>query len=246
MDNKIINLIKLLKKKGRNDLANLLIGCESEIEETDQYGSYWNQFLSSFTILVPKVNYQKFQRLSENDRGIIFQALLELYPKNEDLEIGFMNFKLLPNEDMLNENRVLAESWLKRAKNKLDEGRQSLDKWRYAEAVSSFQECIEFSIKSISLLLLDKYSKDHKFDEKEFKEILDNIPDTLQNLEFHKLYLYSKFWGNFYTIAKYGLENFGIGAEKLFEKEEVELAQKHADKCYSAAYQLKNYLENPW
>jgi len=197
MDNKIINLIKLLKEKGENDLANLLIGSESEIGETDQYGSYWNQFLSSFNILVPKANYQKLQKLSENNRGIILQVLSEIYPKNEDLEIGFVNFKLLPNENVLKENKILAESWLKRARNKLDDGKQSLNKWHYAEAVSSFQECIEFSIKSISLFLLDKYSKDHRFDEKEFKEILDNIPATLQNLEFHKIYLYSKFWGIF-------------------------------------------------
>jgi hypothetical protein len=88
--------------------------------------------------------------------------------------------------------------------------------------------------------------KEHKFDEKEFEEILTKIPGTLEYFEFHKLYLYSKFWGNFYTIAKYGFEKLGIGAEKLFGKEEADLAQNHADKCFSACYQLKNYLENPW
>lgn len=33
---------------------------------------------------------------------------------------------------------------------------------------------------------------------------------------------------------------------ELFEKEEGELAKKHADKCYFAVTQLKDYLENPW
>ncbi len=246
MDKAIIQLIKKLKEKNRNDLAKLLIGCRSRIEETEQYGSYWNRFLSCFIIYAPKERYQKLQKISEEDRSIILECLLELYPKSEKLEIGFFDFRFLPNEDQIKENVALANSWLIRAKNKLDEGKQSLTSWKYSEAISSFQECIEFSLKAISLLLLDKYPKDHKFDEKEFKEVLKKIPEALEYLDFHKLYLYSRFWSNFYTVAKYGLENFGIGSEKLFEQEEAGLAQKHADKCYFAAVQLKNYLENPW
>lgn len=246
MDNKMIEIIKKLKSKNRNDLAKLLVGCKSGIEETDQYESYWNKFISAFVIYAPTQSYQQLQKLSKSDVEAILQSVLELHPKSEELEIGFLNFKLLPYEDTRNENRELAHSWLDRAKNKLEDGKQSFAKWRYAEAISSFQECVEFSLKAISLLLLDKYPRDHKFDEKEFKEVLDNIPESLSNLEFHKLYLYSRFWGNFYTVAKYGFEKFGIGAEKLFGKEEAELAQKHADKCYFTANQLKVYLENPW
>jgi hypothetical protein len=65
-------------------------------------------------------------------------------------------------------------------------------------------------------------------------------------LEFPKLYLYLKFWSTFYTVAKYGLEKIGVGPEKLFGKEEAELALKHADKCYYAASVLKSYVEHPW
>lgn len=227
-------------------MAKLLIGCKSGIEETDQYGSYWNKFLSCFIIYAPSEKYHVLQKIHQEDRGVILQCVLELCPKSEELEINSLDFRLLPNEDQIKENVSLANSWVKRAKNKLNEGKQSLTSWKHAEAISSFQECIEFSLKAISLLLLDKYPKDHKFDEKEFKEVLNQIPEELENLEFYKLYLYSRFWSNFYTVAKYGLENFGIGAEKLFGKEEAELAQKHADKCYFASVQLKNYLENPW
>lgn len=246
MNKDIIELIKKLKNKNRKDVADLLIGCKSEIEETDRYGSYCNKFLSVFDICASSENYQKLQKLYENDRGLIFNCILEIYPKNESLEIGSLNFKLLENEDELRKNKTLAESWLKRASNKLDEGKHCIEKWKYAEAISAFQECIELSIKAIFLLLTDKYRKNHRFDEKEFKEVLEKIPSSLDNLEFHKLYLYSIFWSNFYTIAKYGLENFGIGAEKLFEKEEVDLALKHADKCFFAVNQLKIYLEDPW
>jgi len=246
MDKSIIELIKKLKENKRNDLADLFIGCKSEIEETDQYGSYWNKFLSSFTILATAENYKKLQELSEEDKSFLLRIIQSLYPKSEDLEIGFLNFKILLNENVLRENKELADDWLRRAKNKLEEGKQSMEKWNFAEAISAFQECIELSLKAASLLLIEKYTRDHKFDEKKFKEMLDRIPENLRNLEFHKLYLYSKFWGNFYTTVKYGLENFGIGANRLFGKEEAELAQKHADKCYFASVQLKNYFEHPW
>jgi hypothetical protein len=45
---------------------------------------------------------------------------------------------------------------------------------------------------------------------------------------------------------KYGLEDFGIGAEKLFGIEEAHLANDHAQKCYSATVQLREYLRCPW
>ena len=61
---------------------------------------------------------------------------------------------------------------------------------RYAEAVSSFQECIELSMKAIFLLLTASYPKTHEFKDKEFKDILDKIPEALAHMEFHKLYLY--------------------------------------------------------
>ena len=246
MDKNITTLIKKLVSNGQNDLVRLLIGCRSGIEETDQYGSYLNKFLSNFIIYAPNKNYQKLQQLPENDRQKILDSILKNFPSSEDLEIGNVSFKLLPNEKKLEQNKNLASSWLSRAKNKLDEGRESLDRFNYSEAISSFQECIELSLKAVTLFLLDKYSKDHKSDEKEFVEVLDNVPETLKNLEFHKLYLYSRFWGNFYTVSKYGLETFGVGAQELFEKEEGELAKKHADKCYSAVMQLKDYSENPW
>jgi hypothetical protein len=82
--------------------------------------------------------------------------------------------------------------------------------------------------------------------QEEFEAIFDKIPERLKHLDFPKVYLYSKFWLSFYTVAKYGLEKLGVGAEKLFEKEEAELALKHADKCKSVASQLESYIKHPW
>lgn len=246
MDENIIDLISCLRKKGRNDLASLIVGSASHIEETTQYGSYWNKYLSVFSICAPLDQYRKLQELNQSDRDFILECVKYIFPKSEDLEIGFVDFKILQSEKRIKDNEALAESWIERSNNRLQEGRNLTVEGRHAEAVSSFQECIELSIKAIFLLLTDSYPKSHEFKDKEFKDILDKIPKALLHLEFHKLYLYSKFWSNFYTIAKYGLENFSIGAEKLFGREEAELAKLHSEKCYSAAYQLKEYLKNPW
>jgi len=140
----------------------------------------------------------------------------------------------------------MAESFLKRAWTKLDEAKHHLKSSNYPESISASQECIELSIKAIFMLLQKEYPRKHEFKEEEFEVILEKIPEKLKHLDFFKLYLYSKFWLNFYTVAKYGLEKIGIGPEKLFEREEAELALKHANKCESAASQLKNYIEHPW
>ena len=67
---------------------------------------------------------------------------------------------------------------------------------------------------------------------------------TIDIEEFPKLYLYSEFWQNFYTIVKYGDEELGFPAEKLFDKEEANLALKHAEKCYELAFKLENYFKH--
>jgi HEPN domain-containing protein len=140
-----------------------------------------------------------------------------------------------------NKSMNIIESFLRRARNKLDEAREHLKKFNYPESISASQECIELSVKAIFLIFQEEYPRKHEFSEEEFEKILKNIPNELKHLDFPKIYLYSKFWLQFYTVAKYGLEKFGIGADKLFEKEEAELALKHADKCEFAANRLLNY-----
>ena len=49
----------------------------------------------------------------------------------------------------------MAKSWLRRASNKIDEAKDHLKKLNYPESISAAQECIEFSIKAIFLLLND-------------------------------------------------------------------------------------------
>jgi len=137
----------------------------------------------------------------------------------------------------------IAESFLRRALNKLAEAKEYLNKLYYPESISASQECIEFSLKVIFLLLQKEYPKKHEFSEEEFENALKKVPEKVKHLDFPKIYLYSKFWLQFYTVAKYGLEKIGVGPDKLFEKEEAELALKHAKRCWDVASQLFNYIK---
>ena len=112
----------------------------------------------------------------------------------------------------------MAESFLHRAWNKLDEAREHLKKFNYPESISASQECIELSVNAIFLLLQKEYPREHEFREEEFENILKMIPAKLKYLDIAKVYLYSKFWLQFYTVAKYGLEKLSYYFE-LYDKE---------------------------
>jgi len=137
----------------------------------------------------------------------------------------------------------MVESFLNRAWHKLDEAKDHLKRLHYPESISASQECMELSIKAIFLLLQEEYPKRHDFKEEEFERILEKVPESLQYLNLPKIYLFTKFWLNFYTIAKYGFEKLGVGPEKLFGEEEANLALKHAEECRMAASQIESHVK---
>lgn len=140
----------------------------------------------------------------------------------------------------------MAESFLKRARNKLDEARLELKNWHHAESISASQECIELSMKAIFLLLIESYPRRHEFKDEDFEPLLDKIPEDMKKYHnFPRLYLLHKLWSDFYGVSKYGYEKFGLGPEKLFQKEEAELAIKHAEECKRAGDALLSRVKYP-
>lgn len=133
----------------------------------------------------------------------------------------------------------LAKSYLRRARIKADEAKaHAKTNIEWPEAVSSSQECMEFSIKAIFLLALGEHRKGHGFSTEDLAGVFKELPESKKEPKFWRLSLISSFWGTFYTVAKYGYEHWGIGAEKLFGKEEGQLAIKHASECYDVARSL--------
>lgn len=74
---------KILKYRGRNELAELLQQSTSRIDESSTYGSYLYSTLSTFEIYSPLEYYEKLKKLSEEDKKEILDAVLEIYPPKE-------------------------------------------------------------------------------------------------------------------------------------------------------------------
>ncbi|RKX99512.1 MAG: hypothetical protein DRP54_07130 [Spirochaetes bacterium] len=152
--------------------------------------------------------------------------------------------------------RKTIEGWIDKASNQLLAAKEHLKSFRCSEAIEAAQECVELSVKSVLSLLDIKYSRSHEWapDKKEFAAIAQQIQKRRLLDKLAKQYLDHKirlprllflmnFWAQFYITAKYGFEaELLSSARDLFNKEEAELAVRHADECYRAASELR-YLD---
>ncbi len=167
-----------------------------------------------------------------NDRTNLSQKYLRSTEKINDIDKS------------MRDNLSMARSYLSNSRSSLDEARSQLEKFNYDKAVREAQESIEFAIKAIFYSFDVEPLKEHRFSEKDFQMMFQKVPeaarDDLENLNIYKTYLYSLFWENFYTVAKYGLEVLKVGAGNLMEKEEAELAIKHASFCNIRAHVVVN------
>ncbi len=111
----------------------------------------------------------------------------------------------------------------------------------YDISISASQECIEFSVKAIFLMLTGDFQKAHEIKDDEFQKVLSSVPKGLEHVDFARVWLLNKFWGTFYLLAKYGNENLMVSAEKLFKQDEAELAYKHADFAYGMAQNVRGW-----
>lgn len=129
----------------------------------------------------------------------------------------------------------LAESYHKRGDNMKWQAESLLKSFKYAESVSSSIESIELNVKAIFLYLGLEYPKSHEFTDEQLLAVLKKVPEKLKHYDFVRLLLLTKFWSQFYTMAKYGSEKAKVGADKLFKRQEAELAYEHAKECSSFA-----------
>lgn len=141
----------------------------------------------------------------------------------------------IPSDD----NVSIAEDFINRAWVKIEEARRQIKTIQYDTCISASQECIELSVKGIFLLLIGDYRQQHEIKEEEFNKILSSTPEGITHINFARIWLLNKFWATFYTIAKYGSKQLKASAARLFQKEEAELALRHADEVYGAADGVK-------
>ncbi len=153
----------------------------------------------------------------------------------------------------------MIDGWILNAGNKLNLAKELIkNRNQYSDVIQASQESIEFSVKSILLLLDIKFPQTHGWDldSNEITDIIKKIKDKHINELLEKLYLQHlvrlprflfliNFWSKFYIAAKYGIsKEYFAPANELFGKEESDLSIKHADECHWAVVNLRNKLIN--
>jgi HEPN domain-containing protein len=113
---------------------------------------------------------------------------------------------------------------------------------RYPEAILAVQEALELNAKVIFLATIGEYPKNHIIDERKFggqiRKVLDHTPPTVDEERVVRALFVARFWGAFYTMAKYGMEGLQISPSRLFGKDEARLALAHLSEVLDSGAHL--------
>ncbi len=145
-------------------------------------------------------------------------------------------------------NLEYADDLIRKAKNHIEKAEEEIKRFlsSHSDIISWCQTAIELSGKAIFKIMGLEYPRDHQL-LLERRGIREEVKELLKK-EFPK-YFYRKddiprvlfltyFWHNFYTLAKYGIEELDFPPDKLFGREDAELALKHAKECVAVADDL--------
>ncbi|MFL9829596.1 abortive infection family protein [Flavobacterium sp. ST-87] len=95
-DEDIKKLKRILEYNGRRDLSELFINSISYLDQTNTFGSRWNSWICYLEIKSPLKNQVLIDKLSDEDKKVIFDAVLQIYPsRNNEPEI--VEIIYLPN-----------------------------------------------------------------------------------------------------------------------------------------------------
>ena len=113
----VATLKKLLKSKGRDDLATLIEGSTCEVEESSHLGSYLFSVISTFWIYVPPEKIERVEQISEEDRELLLELVRKIYPlKEHSPEIKGIQFRVLTKN--IKERKDKNEQQIKPSQNK--------------------------------------------------------------------------------------------------------------------------------
>jgi HEPN domain-containing protein len=139
------------------------------------------------------------------------------------------------------------ENLIKKAKNLILKAEEGLKGYStsHSNIISWCQTAIELSGKAILKIMGLDFPKEHQLLFEKKGEIKPVVKELLQK-NFPKYFAYvndvprviflTYFWYNFHTLANYGIND--IPPDKLFTKEDAELALKHAKDCVKVADNL--------
>ncbi|MEN4005961.1 MAG: HEPN domain-containing protein [Methanobacteriaceae archaeon] len=157
---------------------------------------------------------------------------------------------------MMSKRLEYSEDLIKKADNLLSKSEEELKGYAqsYSNIIANCQTAIELSAKSIFKTMGMDFPKEHQLLFKRKKgKVMEEVRELLskqfpeyftQKHELPRILFLTYFWHEFYTIAKYGISELDMPPDKLFEKEDAELAISHAKYCVNIANTLLMYKEN--
>lgn len=158
-DNDIRKIRKVLAYKGRDDLADLIRHSKSTLDESSTYGSRWYSRLSTFNIISPPARQEKIEKLSDEDKLEIFNAILLVYPlKDSEPEINHVEY--FPDFD-IDEDAVIEAKELERIS--FEYIHQQIKKCNNKIAEKDFDGAVTNArtlIESISLFIVENITKE--------------------------------------------------------------------------------------
>jgi HEPN domain-containing protein len=143
--------------------------------------------------------------------------------------------------------RKMAADWINKAQVHLNTAKTRLEtRCQASEAIEAAQECVELSVKAILTRVNIEFPRCHGWNEKQLKEIVEQITTStvsarlsqlgLSPARLGRLLALVNLWNQFYIQAKYGIEAGNLAsAQDLFTDKEGELAVAHAEECWYAA-----------
>lgn len=183
-DEDIKKLKRILEYNERSDLSQLFINSISYLDQTSTFGSRWNSWICYFEIKSPLKNHVLIDKLSDEDKKVIFDSVLQIYPSRnsepEIREVIFLpDFEQIENEiiDTKELNRISFEyihDQIKKCNNKIIEK-------DFEGSITNARTLIE----SICLFIIEsKINNKHDYDGnllklyKKVSEILNLSPQT--------------------------------------------------------------------
>lgn len=157
---------RILEHRGRGDIARLLKKSTYRVDESTTYGSYLFSVLSSVELFSPLHLNEKLVALSEEDKKLILDAFLTLYPpKAHSPEIVNIDFFVDPEADLISETSHelrIKDIDFEYIQDQLDKCDEKLAAGDYDGAITNARTLIE----NICLYILDttKSEYEHKGD----------------------------------------------------------------------------------
>ena len=115
-------------------------------------------------------------------------------------------------------------------------------------ALVDCQICIEVATKALFPLLGMNYPQTHAIDFKDAEDLIRRARyaddfDFEGKTKIPRAVFLTQLWSMFYTLAKYGQQDYHLPTGELFDNTDAEYALKHAEFCVELAEDLLEYQE---